>query len=380
MDENTGIYLHIPYCRSKCRYCSFNSHAGREHEISAYLDALRRHISSMADHPWCKQRIFSSLYIGGGTPTICESNALAALVAACLAAFPFSSKPEITVESNPNSLSRDTLIALRQCGVTRLSIGVQSFDPVDLTILGRGHSTDDARAAFFLSRRAGFDNVSLDLMFGLPGQTAKSWRHTLESALALAPEHFSLYELMVEQGTPLAGMIQRKELSLPAEDEVVEMALVTDTLLAAAGFERYEISNYARPAFACRHNINYWENRSWLGLGAGAVGSLSGMKITNVADPALYIQRVTRGVAPYSAMECLCREALFRETVIMGLRMIKGISITDLEQRFGFSPKTYYGKEMDRLLEKNLLVITDDHLHLSQQALPVANQVLSRLV
>ncbi len=376
----TGIYLHIPYCKSKCRYCSFNSHAGREDEIAAYIAALLLHIKNTADLPWCQGRIFSTLYLGGGTPTICESKALSSLIHSCLSLFPFAPNPEITVETNPNTLSFDKLVALRQSGVNRLSIGVQSFAADELKMLGRSHTSGDAIEAFTLARRAGFDNISLDLMFGLPGQTAKIWRDTLETALRLSPDHFSLYELMVETGTPLAAMIERKELILPPENEVVEMTIVTDALLAAAGFKRYEISNYAKTGFPCRHNMNYWENESWLGLGAGAVASFSGMKISNVSDPALYIQRINSGRSPYSDIECLSREALFRETVIMGLRMIRGVSINNLKKRFDFHPRAYYGKEMDRLLEKDMLVVEGDYLRLTDRALPVANQALSQLV
>jgi oxygen-independent coproporphyrinogen-3 oxidase len=378
--ESAAIYLHIPFCRTKCLYCSFNSHAGREDLIAAYCQALHREIKVMADHPWCRGRSFFSLYIGGGTPTICPGAQLAELIGNCLASFRFSADPEITVEANPNSLSAEKLSALRAAGVNRLSIGVQSFVPEDLVRLGRSHTAQDALQAMALARSAGFANINLDLMYGLPGQTTADWRQTLATAAGLNPEHLSLYELMIEEKTPFAALLARGEISLPLEDEVADMEEITAARLVERGYRRYEISNYAREGYQCRHNINYWQNRSWLGLGAGATGSLSGTRVTNVADPLDYVQRMTSNHEPYSSMECLCRQALFRETMIMGLRMLAGVSISELEQRFAISPLDYYGAALRNLLTQGLLVHEKGLLRLSEAALPIANQVLTQLV
>ncbi|MFZ5760711.1 MAG: radical SAM family heme chaperone HemW [Thermodesulfobacteriota bacterium] len=375
-----GIYLHIPYCRSKCHYCAFNSRAGREGEIPAYLAALRRHLGQMAEHSCWQRLCYTSLYIGGGTPTLCPADALARLITRCRTLFSFVPEPEITVEANPDTLAGDMLHLLRQAGVTRLSIGVQSLIPDELHRLGRRHTVADASRAFSLARQVGFASVSLDLMFGLPGQTVQSWQQTLRAALELAPDHFSLYELMVEEGTECAAQLQRRAMTLPTDDEVAAMAGITNELLAAAGFHRYEISNYARVGHRCRHNCNYWENGSWLALGAGAVGSLAGMKISCVVDPSLYIRRIAADASPYREIESLCRPALFRETVVMGLRMTDGISLARLRQRFGLDPLDYYGASIRRLLADRVLVLADDRLRLTAAALPVANQVLARLV
>ncbi|MCJ7602717.1 MAG: radical SAM family heme chaperone HemW, partial [Desulfobulbaceae bacterium] len=293
---------------------------------------------------------------------------------------PFCRDPEITVESNPNSLSSAKLQAMSEAGVNRLSIGVQSFSPSQLERLGRSHTVQDACLAFAMARNAGFGNINLDLMYGLPGQTAKEWRQTLEAALSLAPEHFSLYELMVEEKTPLAALVAGGQYQLPTEDQVADMEAETTELLSCRSYERYEISNYAKPGFICRHNINYWQNRSWLALGAGAVGSLSGTKVTNVADPRVYARRINSNQEPYSEIECLSRPAHFRETMIMGLRMLAGISIQDMEERFHLSPVDYYGKTLQTLLAQGLVVLDNGFLRLSDSALPVANQVLAQLV
>jgi len=378
--HQAAIYLHIPFCKTKCLYCSFNSHAGREQEIAGYLQALNNHIRRMAGHPWCRGHSFFSLYIGGGTPTICDAALLGQVITNCLTAFSFCPEPEITVESNPNTLSSAKLQALLEAGVNRLSIGIQSFSPAQLKRLGRSHTVEDANLAFAMARDAGFSNINLDLMYGLPGQTADEWRQTLEQAASLAPEHFSLYELMVEEKTPLAALVAGGHYQLPTEDQVADMEAITTELLASRGYERYEISNYAKPGFTCQHNINYWQNRSWLALGAGAVGSLSGTKVTNVADPMAYTCRINSNQQPYSEIECLSRQALFRETVIMGLRMLKGISIPDLTKRFHLNPLAYYGETLQTLLDQGLVVLDKDSLRLSESALPVANQVLAQLV
>ncbi len=378
--DQTGIYLHIPFCRTKCLYCSFNSYAGREDEIYAYLQALEQQIKRMAAHPWSQGRTFFSLYIGGGTPTICNPRLLGKLIVKCLAAFPFCVDPEITVESNPNTLSSVQLQTLLESGVNRLSIGVQSFASQELKLLGRSHTSKEACQAFFMARNAGFTNINLDLMYGLPRQTVNTWRQSLETAVELAPEHLSLYELMVEDGTPLASLVKNKECVLPHEDLVADMENITAEILQKNGYCRYEISNYARPGSICRHNINYWQNGSWLGFGAGAVGSLSGMKVTNIHDSRIYTKRINCRLEPFSEIECLSRQAHFRETVIMGLRMLQGISLEEMENRFRINPVLYYGRTLQKLIDRKLLVLENGFMRLSDSALPLANQVLLQLV
>ncbi|MCB2184758.1 MAG: radical SAM family heme chaperone HemW [Desulfobulbaceae bacterium] len=378
--KTASIYLHIPFCRTKCLYCSFNSYAGRDNEIPAYLEALGIQIKNMATHPWCRGRLFTSLYIGGGTPSLCDPGQLADLIRNCRKHFHFCRQPEISLETNPNTLSPQKLTTFFQAGINRLSIGVQSFSDEVLAAIGRSHTADNAVKAYHMARETGFDNINLDLMYGLPGQSPTIWQQTLEQVVALSPEHISLYELMQEEGTPLTKKISRGECVLPTEDDIVEMEELTGSFLDSNGYRRYEISNYAKPGFTCRHNINYWQNRSWLGLGAGAVGSLSGVRITNVAEPGDYTCLIKKERVPYSEIECLCREARFRETVIMGLRILSGISVSELHDRFNLTPCEYYGDTFSGLVSRRLLIMEGDYLRLSQEALPVANQVLARLV
>ena len=375
-----GIYLHIPYCRSKCRYCAFVSRPCGGRAPAGYLRALLRQVEEMGRHPWCREREFATLFIGGGTPTVYGGEAVAALVAAVGRAFCLAPGAEITVESNPNALEAADLRHLRAAGVNRLSIGVQSFDAAQLTALGRTHSPGEARAAVKAARRAGVDNINLDLMYGLPGQDKAGLAADVEQALALGVEHLALYELSIEDGTPFARLRAQGRLPLPAEDEVVEMEAAAHSLLAQGGLERYEISNFARPGHQCRHNLNYWRNGSYVGLGAAAVGCYGGLRLRAVDDPERFAARIAAGRPPWAQGEMLGDEASFRETVIMGLRLMAGVDISSLRARYGLDPAACYGPVLTRLRARGLVEESGHHLRLTGRALPVANQVLAELV
>jgi len=378
-EESPGLYLHIPFCKRRCAYCSFNSHACQS-PPAAYLAALADQIRHWSGQEWCRERTFSTLFIGGGTPTIYSGGELAGLVGQCLGLFNFTEDPEITVEANPNTVTVQALTALRRAGVNRLSLGVQSFSDRLLAGLGRSHTTAEACAAIGAARRAGFANINLDLMYGLPGQDAAAWRESLARALAHAPEHLACYELTIEEGTPFSRLVDTGELTLPDEEEALAMAEFTHDFLAQAGLERYEISNYARPGRECRHNLNYWRNGAYLGLGAGAVSCLSGFRFGTVKDPDQFTGLVRAGELPLSEAECLPLEASFRESVVMGLRMIQGVSLARLQHRFGLTPQGYYGKIFEELHRQGLVVVSEESLRLTEAGLPVANQVLARLV
>lgn len=374
------LYLHVPFCLSKCGYCSFNSYPSAGQDLQKYLKALFHEAAGMARHPWVRDRIFSSLYIGGGTPTLYEGGELASLVEHCLKLYEFTAAPEISVESNPNTLTLEKLEALKRAGVNRLSIGIQSFSDPILKSIGRTHSAVEGALAVEMARGAGFKNVSLDLIYGLPGLDGQIWHETLSAAMELRPDHFSFYELMVEEGTRIANELNKGVLRLPDEEVVLSMQGQAENMLAEHGYNRYEISNYAKPGHECRHNIHYWENRSYLGLGAGAVSSFSGVRLCTVNNPETYSDAIMNNRLPYKDAEGLSREAHFRETIIMGLRMMKGVSLPAIQERFGISAVEYYGTILDTLLDKKLIVIDNGALRLSRQSLPVANQVLAELV
>lgn len=382
-DQNhrpAGLYIHIPFCVAKCGYCSFTSYPCSGAPPAQYLDALHQQAERMAVHPMVRERSFATLFIGGGTPTMYGGRELAELVRHCFALFDLAPTAEITVEANPNSVDGAKLQELREGGVNRLSIGVQAFSDRLLQTIERRHSQEEALAAVAAARQAGFDNLSLDLIYGLPTQRCPDWQETIDCALAQRPEHLSLYGLSVEEGTPFALRAERGELPLPDEDTVLQMERSAYTELAAAGYSRYEISNFAKPGFRSRHNENYWRNGNYLGLGAAAVSCLDHLRFQQVAEPERFVKLVHGRQPPFLEMECLPAAGAFRETVIMGLRLLEGIAVAELQERFGVTPQEYYGKTLVRLREQGLLDVVDGFLRLTTKALPFANQILAELV
>lgn len=375
-----GLYVHIPFCRTKCGYCSFTSYPCRHEPPAGYLTAVNAEARRMAAQPWPLARQFTTLFIGGGTPTIYGGSDLAELIGELRSLFAFAAHPEITVECNPNTISRETLTALKAAGVNRLSIGVQAFSDRLLNAIGRSHTRAEALAAIRLAREAGFDNLNLDLIFGLPGQAIADLRESLADALAFRPEHLALYELMIEEQTPFARLAAAGKLRLPDDEAMADMDILAQEMLASHGLIRYEISNYARPGRECVHNLNYWRNGSYLGLGAAAVSSLNGLRLRNVAAPERYMALVHNGKAPYAEAEALGCAARFRETVIMGLRLPGGVAIPELAARFGLTPRDYYGTTVEKLVAQGMLAFADNRMRLTPHGLPVANQVLAQLV
>ena len=380
-----GIYVHIPFCHSKCPYCSFVSYQDVDVNVkNRYMQALNKQAEDMAAHPWSRARKFHSLYIGGGTPSTVDAPAMADFITACLDAFDFTAappkSPEVTMEVNPNTVNKAMLKRYRQAGVNRLSIGAQSFSNTMLKAIGRKHSVQDSIQAVKDARDAGFANISLDLMFGLPGQNLKSWKNSLEAAVELAPEHLSVYELTVEDSTLFADQVSSGELDLPDEDETLAMFELTQEVLAARGYVQYEISNYARKEFQCVHNINYWENGSYVGLGSGAVSCFSGLRIQNEKIPEHFIRMVSERQKPFNEAEFLPLDARFRESVIMGLRMTEGVLLSRIERQFGMTPEKYYGETIKSLFAQGLLELKDNRLRLTKSGRLLANRVMAQLV
>jgi oxygen-independent coproporphyrinogen-3 oxidase len=284
-----GLYLHIPFCRAKCTYCDFNTYAGLERLYVPYMEALMqeaRFLASRFSQP------VGTVFLGGGTPTVLPIELLGRMLTTCFGAFAIEEGAEITSEANPGAVSPDYLGALRKFGVSRLSLGAQTFDARELAILGRIHDVDQVGLTVQQARAAGFDNLSLDLIYGLPGQRPVSWQHTLERALALTPEHISLYCLTLEDGTSLQGQVLRGYLPTPDPDQAADMYELADDRLAKAGYQQYEISNWSLPGYECAHNLVYWRNRPYLGLGAGAHSSNDGRRWWNVRPVQTYIDRM----------------------------------------------------------------------------------------
>ncbi len=377
--EQTGLYVHVPFCRSKCCYCNFPSVAATRRQLAAFPAALLAELNSEVPR-WQGHR-FSTIFFGGGTPSMLEPEVLADLLQRCRAALPFSTKtPEVSIEVNPATIDEAGLSTLRRAGFNRLSVGVQSFNDTDLHRLGRLHSGAEAVDLIRAARRAGFDNLSMDMMYGLPGQDVDNWQRNLDTALDLAPEHLSLYELTVEPQTPLRSQLDAGGLTLP--DERVLLDMMDRTRQSMTGYVHYEISNYCRPGRACRHNLNYWLGGEYLGLGPGAASFYQGQRTTAGADVTHYLGQVDVPGQAQGVTEQLGREASFRETMVLGLRMTRGVSATRLQRRFSFDPLHYYSALLPKLTSQGLLTVdpVSRRLFLTTKGLTVANTVMAEFV
>lgn len=373
-----GLYLHIPFCRRKCRYCAFDSVTTPSVFFAHYTEALQKEIAELARIH--RHRRLHSLFIGGGTPTLLPIELLIGIVRQVKDCFLWDERAEITVEANPGTVDERYLTVLKGGGVNRLSLGVQSLCDNDLAVLGRIHDRIEAKHAFTAVRRAGFTNINLDLMYGLPGQSSQAWEAVLREALDLKPEHLSLYQLTLEEKTPLHAMVTSGQFIMPEDQEISDMDEITENLCRDAGLVQYEISNYARQGFHCRHNINYWENHEYFACGAASVSYVGGKREKRIAEPMRYAESIISGGNALVEREELSREASFRETVIMGLRMNRGVDLAELQSRFDIDARRYYGKVLPDLVQKGLLEEVGNSIRLTRQGRRFANLVLVELV
>ncbi len=378
--NDLSLYLHIPFCLQKCPYCSFYSLAGRMDLAERYVQAISTQLHFFSQAYSEQQRPLTSIFFGGGTPTLLPSETLSKILTECLEQFPCADGAEVSIEVNPATVDGKSLDVLRQAGFNRLSVGVQSLQDTELRQLGRPHTVADAVKTVRLARTAGFENINLDLMYGLPDQDLQTWKNTLDSALDLQPTHLSIYELTIEADTPFAQREKQGKLSLPTEDTILLMLEETQQALMQAGLHRYEISNYAQPGYQCRHNINYWQNGEYLGLGAGAVAFLHKTRFTAIAHVERFCELLESGQEGWQEKEKLDRDASFRETVIMGLRMTEGISLPKLTERFGINAEIYYSETLHRLIRQGMLHIVQERLQLTAQGFLLANAVMAELV
>lgn len=389
MTSPNSIYLHIPFCQHKCGYCDFNTYAGLSDLIPAYVDALVTEIEQAGGRA-SEDRDVHTIFFGGGTPSLLTRKQVDRILKTIRRHFLLTADTEITLEANPGTVNKPYLSELRQAGVNRISMGVQSSQVQELLILERTHGYADAIQAVRDCRQAGFENVSLDLIFGLPGQELTHWRENLERAMALSPEHISLYALTIEHGTPLASQIGRGLLMMPDPDRAADMYEWTQGYLKAAGFEHYEISNWAKtPSYRARHNLQYWQGGAYFGFGAGAHGYVAGVRTANVLSPAAYIKRLTNQssslpayprTAATVATRRVDRVAEIAETLMLGLRLLEGYSLAEFTRRFGESFETRFASEVADLRSKGLLEISKGRVRLTNRGLLLANQVFSAFV
>jgi len=369
-----GLYVHIPFCRRKCPYCDFYSRTDLA-ALPAFLDALAQELSLRADDALA----VDTVYFGGGTPSLCPPEAVGEILARAKSCFDLGESAEITLEANPGTLDADTLKALRAVGVNRLNLGIQSFREAGLRFLGRIHNRDQALAAIARARAAGFDNLGLDLIYGLPGQSLADWRSDLDQALAWRPEHLSCYILTFAPGTPMTGDLEAGRLRPPEEDRVAALFEATADLLTGAGYGHYEISNYARtPERRSRHNLKYWRFAPYLGFGPGAHSYRDGVRSWNRADLGRYLQRLAEGQPPAGGREVLTAEQQVLEALLLGLRLKEGFSIAAFEKRFGIAVQETFDRLLQQLAGEGCLADFPGRCALTVKGMRFHNSIAAR--
>jgi len=378
----TRLYLHIPFCRRKCPYCAFVSQEPAAGDLEGYGDILSAEMG-LAAQAFGAEKPLESVYFGGGTPSLLDPSHIARILERAAGLFSLEQRAEITLEANPGTVDQERLAAFRSAGVNRLSLGVQSFSDPMLAALGRIHSAAEAREAFGAARAAGFDNIGIDLIHALPGQTLPLWRNELEQALALKPEHLSIYGLTVEEGTPFARQYGDDSPLLPDEDLAADMFEEADDLLTAAGYEHYEIANYALPGRRSDHNSGYWHRDGYLGLGAGAHSFLRqgyGVRFGNPAGLDAYAGAIAQGLLPHGDEQTLTRQDALAEFMFLGLRMADGIVEDEFQQEFGVGLEEMFGEAVSKLTTLGLLETAGGRIRLTRRGMLLSNQVFARFL
>ena len=384
-----SLYLHIPFCTAKCGYCDFNSYEGLDHLVPDYTPALVRELGLWA--PAARSFEVRTVFFGGGTPSLSSLDDMRTLVTAIRDRYAVSRDAEWTLEANPTDLSREHLEGLREIGFNRLSIGVQSLHADELELLDRQHSGERALGALRDARGAGFGNVNADLIFGLIEQPLARWQETLEAILALRPEHLSCYALTIEPGTALYYRVQKGLLPEPDPDVAADQYEWTRDRLARAGYEQYEISNWAQPGLACRHNLVYWRAQPYLGIGAGAHSFFAGQRLANVDSPARYVELVNASheererlgggeLRQVAGGETPDAATLRADALILGLRLIEGVDAREFAARFGLSLREAFGETIERHSALGLLEWEGERLRLSARGLLLASEVFADLL
>jgi oxygen-independent coproporphyrinogen III oxidase len=381
--ETVSLYLHIPFCHTRCYYCDFNTYAGILPLREPYVRALLTEIDMAgrtAQHADGTPRRTRTIFFGGGTPSLLTVGQVTRLLDSCRQAFAVDQEAEITLEANPGTLSHEQLVGLRAAGVNRLSLGAQSFDAQLLETLGRIHSPEEIVQALYNARAAGFTSINLDFMFGLPGQTMRHWRETLDRALSLRPEHLSLYSLIIEEGTPFYTWTHEGRITPGDEDLCADMYEYADERLQAEGYENYEISNWALPGHQSQHNLTYWRNLPYLGMGAGAHSFFGRRRFSTVLNPQEYIRLLNRQQRPEAESEMIEPAQEMSETAFLGLRTAMGLHLPTFEQRFGVSFTHFAGQRLRLVEEAGLLEQKEGWLRLSKRGRLLGNEVFLRLL
>jgi oxygen-independent coproporphyrinogen-3 oxidase len=376
MSQDIALYIHFPFCRRRCSYCSFVSYQGRESDIPEYVKALKKELVLRA----AEQRV-SSIYFGGGTPSLLSPEQIHELLSVIPSHFTVDEASEVTLEANPGTVDEPYLADIMKLGINRLSLGVQSLDDGELALLGRIHTASEAGDAVRLARNAGFTNLSLDLIYGLPNQTLASWCKTLDEAIGLNPEHISLYPLTLEADAPMRLAIERGEIPSINPDLTADQYELAQDTLAAHGYSHYEISNWARDGYKCKHNLVYWHNLPYLGAGVAAHSYIDGHRLANTTDLASYLNAFSRNLLPaWELDEEIGPELQLSETVILGLRLSEGIGLDDIKHRFGIDLFRHYEQQVGETASLGLLEYSGQRIRLTRRGRLLGNEVFWRFL
>ena len=371
MNRVESLYIHVPFCATKCYYCAFNTYAFHKEQAHHYLEALRTEMELYR----LDSDELKTVFIGGGTPSILSAESLERLFEHLDAVFGIEAAAEITVECNPGTVDRQKLEVMRSGGVNRLSFGIQAMDDATLREIGRIHTVDEAVQSYDLARGVGFDNINLDLIFALPNQTVEEWKACLNELMALQPEHVSAYNLMIEEGTVFYESMRTGKLRRLSDEVEAKMYHVTIDTLADYGYQHYEISSFCKPCCAAKHNLVYWDNQSYIGLGPGACGYIDGVRYSNIRGVQDYIESLKQGRKAIADSEQLTGRDEKAETVILGLRKRDGIREEEYQRRFGESINDEFEDVLDKWIGMNLLEWANDYLRLTKRGLFLANEV-----
>lgn len=376
--KSPGLYVHIPFCEVKCRYCSFYSESIKNHDAGRLISAIITELNEKRCQPALSEAegepFFKTVYIGGGSPSCLPGELLLRLVGEITSKFPNSQ--EFTVEINPQQVDKTILSQLCAAGVNRLSIGAQSFNADELGLLGRIHSVDDIFRAAEAAKQAGFENIGLDLIFAIPRSTLESWKKTVRSAIDLGVQHISAYALTYEEGTPLKKAVAAGEIRPVDEETDRKMYETTIDELEKAGFEQYEISNFAKPGNECRHNLNYWANRPYIGVGPAAGSYWQGNRTLNIADINKYIEAIEKSQDITAESETTNKIQVACEMAVLNLRRRCGIDLKEFNSRTGFDAMEMFAEPIGKYRELGLIEMTDGRLFLTRNALPIADSIL----
>ncbi|MCA9834352.1 MAG: radical SAM family heme chaperone HemW [Thermomicrobiales bacterium] len=382
-DDPIGIYIHVPFCAHICPYCDFTTYAGKESLIPAYVDALITEIERRAGE--ARGRSAATIYLGGGTPSLLAPEQIARILATIQSRLTVLPDAEVTMEANPNGLNRDHLEGYLSAGVNRLSIGAQTLDRRGLRTLGRQHESTDVLAAVAMAREVGFERINLDFIFGWPGQTRESWQRDLQQIVALGdagPDHLSLYSLIIEPGTPYADAQARGILHMPDDDFTADLYEDAIRILADVGWTHYEIANWSRSAEGySRHNAIYWQHGDYLGLGAGAFGTMDGARVMNQLLPERYISEINADLLPQSNTEVLDEETARGETMMLGLRLlVDGIDAEAFRRRHGVALDACFGEQIMRMTGLGMMESTPTGVRLTTRGMMLANSVVTEFL